>query len=280
MAAALFAATAVCCTQPAAAQPQDTLRSYRLIPSRSTLEESGSAVGMHQFFTHGTFDLVTDYETAPGGSPPEAVPQAALVNVAASLFGTTQWIDHKLRLSSLTGTFSLSDPSSLTFQGKDGQDQPFTLTAVQRGRLLHLTGENNPACCGHLKYKFSALAYEAPYADFNLDGSVDSDDASLLVANMGAPASIFSFELGDADGNGLVDGNDYLTWQREIGDSIAMSEFANVSSTGRSAAVAAVPEPGTFLLVILCSLPMFFTRRDRSHRVRLQPQYAHSCVRI
>jgi hypothetical protein len=261
MAAALLAATAAFSTERAVAQSQDTLRSYRLIPSRSTLEESGGAAGMQQFFTHGTFDLVTDHETAPGGSPPETIPQAALVNVAASLFGTTQWIDHKLRLSSFAGTFSPSDPSRVTFQGLDGQNQPFTLTAVQRGRLLHLTGENDPACCGHRKYKFNALAFEAPYADFNLDGSVDNADASLLVSNIGAPANIFSFELGDADGNGLVDGNDYLIWQREIGASIAMSEFATVSSTGRSAAVAVVPEPGTIGLLIICLMPILMHRR-------------------
>jgi hypothetical protein len=125
---------------------------------------------------------------------------------------------------------------------------------VQRGRLLHLSGEN-------ARYKFDALAYEAPYADFNLDGVVDSADADVLVASMGTPASIFSFELGDADGNGLVDGNDFLTWQREIGASIAMSDFAEGSSVGFAVGSAAAPEPGSAVLAILCLMPFMLSRR-------------------
>jgi hypothetical protein len=177
------------------------------------------------------------------------------------LFLTNQLTDQKLNLSGLSGTFSVEDPSHLVFQGFDGQEQPFTLTAVQRGRLLHLTGENNPAS-GFMKYKFDALAYEAPYADFNLDGSVDEVDAGFIVANMGARVDHFSFELGDADGNGVVNGSDYLIWQREIGATTAMSEFASVPPPAAASANAtAVPEPGTVLFAILCLVPLIAGRR-------------------
>jgi hypothetical protein len=258
----LLAATTSVAAQYAQAQSSDTLRTYRFITSRSTLDETAQADTLRRFFAHGTFSLVTAFEAPPPGAEPgSGVPHAALVDVNSTLFLSTQSIDQQLNLSGLSGTFSPQNPSQLVFQGVDGQNQPFTLTAVQRGRLLHLSGENDPACCGFIKYKFDALAYEAPYSDFNLDGNVDAADASLIVANMGARVDVFGFELGDADGNGAVNGNDYLIWQREIGAATAMSEFVNEPLPGFGASAAAVPEPGTVVLAMLCLVPFLGWRR-------------------
>jgi hypothetical protein len=62
---------------------------------------------------------------------------------------------------------------------------------VRLGRLLHLVGENNPACCGFLKYKLDALAYIAPYADFNLDGTpTPRSSRATLMATATSTATI------------------------------------------------------------------------------------------
>jgi hypothetical protein len=227
----------------------------------------GAGLGIHeQHFAYGSMRLATDSgEIASGGSSSAPVPHAEFVDVASWLVRDSQspyqWTDQRLNLSGLFGTFSTSDPNRLTFQGVDGQGQPFTLTALQRGRLLHLVGENSPSCCGFFKYTFDALAFESPYADFNLDGIVNGSDASLLMANMGTFANAI-FEQGDADGDGDVDGSDFLTWQREIGDAVAMSEFADVSFGSFAAGSAAVPEPFAVLLMGMgvAMLPVFVGR--------------------
>jgi hypothetical protein len=81
------------------------------------------------------------------------------------------------------------------------------------------------------------------------------------MANMGTFANAI-FEQGDADGDGDVDGSDFLTWQREIGDAVAMSEFADVSFGSFAAGSAAVPEPFAVLLMGMgvAMLPVFVGR--------------------
>lgn len=78
-----------------------------------------------------------------------------------------------------------------------------------------------------------------PNSDFNDDGLVNGDDLALLTANYGkTPAA-----LADGDGNGdnVVDGIDFLMWQRQ-------------STAASSGAANAVPEPNTALLTILAAL--------------------------
>jgi hypothetical protein len=250
---ATVAALALICLQQARAQSTNTLQSYRFIPSRSTLEVTGGVAGIEQYFAYGSFRLV-----ANAANPAFVDVQSWLVRDSQSPY---QWTDQKLNLSGLDGAISPSDPNHLVFQGVDGQNQPFTLTAVQHGRLMHLVGENDPGCCGMLTYRFDALAYNAPYADFNLDGIVDGSDRNALMANMGTFAHAI-FEQGDADGDGDVDGSDFLTWQREIGDAIAMSEFAEVAFAGFAGGSIAVPEPRGVMLAIMY-IALFLKRYRR-----------------
>ena len=183
--AAIIGLAAICAEQ-ASAQPPDSLQQLRFIPSRSTLDVTGDFAGVRQqFFTYGKFGLNAGYEGGPHaefmGVDSWLVPDSALTFV---------WhTDRILNLSGLEGTFAPSDPSRITFQGVDGQGVPFHVTAVQRGRLLHLVGENDPPCCDFFKYKLNALAHVAPYADFNLDGMVDKLDADILSSNIGTFAT-------------------------------------------------------------------------------------------
>jgi hypothetical protein len=252
----LYATLAI---EPVAAQPPDVLQSFRLIPSRSTLDVTGGAANIHQtFFAYGKFGLNFGYEGGPHGE---------LVNVDSWLVPdsplTFVWhTDGTLNLSGLEGTFAASDPSRIVFQGVDRQGAPLQLTATQRGRLLHIIGENQPPCCGFFKYRLDALAHVAPYADFNLDGVVDEQDAYMLASNIGTFAHA-TLEQGDADGDGDVDGSDFLTWQREIGAATPMSAFASASSTGSSLNFHAVPEPTTIALLFICAIAIFGAQRHR-----------------
>ena len=191
--------------EQASAQPPDSLQQLRFIPSRSTLDVTGDFAGVRQqFFTYGTFGLNVGYE---GGPHAEfmGVDSWLVPDVAAHVCLAHRPHSEPKRPR---GPFA-SDPSRITFQGLDGQGVPFHVTAVQRGRLLHLVGENDPPCCDFFKYKLNVLAHVAPYADFNLDGLVDKLDADILSSNIGTFANA-TFEQGDTNGDGDVDGDDFL----------------------------------------------------------------------
>jgi hypothetical protein len=254
-------------------RPPDQLRHYRFIPSRSLLEVTGGFAGIRQeFFPYGTFDLLTGYREEPRsmGPTPLYVPYAKF-----ELERWESWLvpnspltyvwstDDTLNLSGLDGTFRPGEPNHLFFRGVDGQGQPFKLMAVQRGRLLHLVGENDPGCCDFFHYKFDAFAHLAPYSDFNIDGRVDRGDLDVLLSNIGNRAGA-RFEQGDADGDGDVDGDDFLSWQREVGDATPLSAFAGDSlAEAGFLSSGAVPEPAALLLALTGALFIWLHRAAR-----------------
>jgi hypothetical protein len=250
---------AAICTGQSSAQPPDVLQNYRFIPSRSTLDVTDAFGGLQQkFFAYGTFDLNAGYYASPHA---EFVDVQSWLVPDSSL--TFVWhTERTLNMSGLAGTFAPIDPARITFQGVDGQGAPMHLTASQQGRLLRLVGENEPPCCDFFKYKFDALAYALPYADFNLDGMVDELDAEVLSANIGTFAHA-TFEQGDADGDSDVDGDDFLAWQREIGIATPLSAFAHATSTGAALNAIAVPEPATMALLSSAVMALVGNRRNR-----------------
>jgi uncharacterized protein (TIGR03382 family) len=245
---------------------------YRFIPSRSSLEVTGGFAGIEQkFFPYGEFDLVTFNDSvtcaAIGCPPPRLNPVARFELerwdswlVPDSPLAYVWSTDDTLNLSGLRGTFNPDDPSRMFFRGVDGQGQPFRLMAVQRGRLLHLVGENDPGCCDFFHYKFDAYAHLAPYSDFNLDGNVDRADLDTLMSNLGT-FSKASLEQGDADADGDVDGDDFLTWQREVGFATPLSAFAGDSLSEAGFTTAAVPEPAAVFLALAGALFVWLQRR-------------------
>jgi hypothetical protein len=154
-------------------------------------------------------------------------------------------LDATLNLSGLKGTFKV--PGDIHFTGDDGQGIPMQLEAVIHGPLLHLTGATLavPTCasCGINMYKVDAFATIAPYADFNLDGVVDSKDLHILMSNIGMVGGA-TFEQGDTNGDGNVDGTDFVLWQRELGAATNLSAFSDLSASGT-----AVPEPTSLSLL-------------------------------
>ena len=237
----------------------DILRNYRFISSRSTVEVSGGLpVFSYDLNIAGKFGLATGYNglvtptPSPTATPPTLSGHAEFVNVKGVLFNPRSAsplpgldLDTTLNLTGLKGTFKV--PSDIHFTGNDGQGIPMQLEAVTRGPLLHLTGATLPvptcASCGINMYKIDAFATLGPYADFNLDGVVDNKDLRVLMSNIGLQTGA-TFEQGDTDGNGTVDGNDFLEWQRSFGAATSLTAFSDLSATGTT-----VPEPATITLI-------------------------------
>src|SRR3954452_1849893 len=194
------------------AQPPDFLRDYAFIPSRTVVHVTGGSPNYNTDLTiAGKFGLVTGYdeEISPTGGVPKLVPHAEFVDVHGILYNPLimaplplpGWdLDKTLNLSRLKGTFA--DPGVLHFNGVDGQGVPIALDATLRGPLLHLTGMNLlpptcATCTQYIGYKVDALAFTKPYADFNLDGTIDASDFGIWRAAAGL-ASNASFDQGDA----------------------------------------------------------------------------------
>lgn len=122
---------------------------------------------------------------------------------------------------------------------------------AQRGnfQLWGALGSNGDAHLEHLRYigQFLAdlpLAHLPTYAaDFDLDGDVDHNDLTQWEASYSVDA------FGDANEDGISDGQDFLIWQRQTG-----------SGAGVVPTVAVVPEPSSVVLLALVALGMGIRR--------------------
>jgi hypothetical protein len=251
-----MAAVAACfAIGDANASHPDIFRSFRFIPSRSTLEVTGGFAGIEEtFHARGTFDLITGFEEGVScdalGCPPTPthIPFAQFENVDAWLIPDSPlayvWdLDNTLNLSGLNGTFELGSPNRFFFRGVEGQDQPFRLKAVLDGRLLHMFGENDEGCCDFFHYKFKALAYLTPHADSNLDGTVDAADYVASRKGLGQTSTGF--------GGGATAGSDYDLWRTDFGVSVDFDEFLAADAFS-----AAVPEPSSLVLLLITALSL------------------------
>ena len=70
-------------------------------------------------------------------------------------------------------------------------------------------------------------------ADFDRDNDVDADDLGIWKTNFGASGAVKA--TGDANGDGKVDGSDFLNWQREF--SMPAAATAGATSVPEGAAV-------------------------------------------
>ena len=91
-------------------------------------------------------------------------------------------------------------------------------------------------------------------ADFNANGGVDAGDYTTWANNFGANGP---GNAGDINEDNKVDAADYTIWANNFG--------LDVSGSGSQGAVAAVPEPSTFLLTCfgLLGLTVYGWRRRR-----------------
>jgi hypothetical protein len=86
--------------------------------------------------------------------------------------------------------------------------------------------------------------------DFDLDGDVDGDDFSVWQNNFPTTSGA-TLTQGDADDDGDVDGADFVVWQ---------TNFSFTPAPGTST----VPEPNTFVLVVLAGASVVVFRRRLS----------------
>jgi autotransporter-associated beta strand protein len=149
--------------------------------------------------------------------------------------------------ATLDGTLNVVVPEG--FVATPGSTyQVLTSTSGVTGQFAGLTwnGSNSwTAQYGANSVTLIAGASAGFASDFDLDGDVDSADLTRWKANFGL-ASGGTKALGDATGDGVVNGGDFLAWQREFGSGVIPA----------APAAAAVPEPatwGTAILAAICS---------------------------
>jgi hypothetical protein len=102
---------------------------------------------------------------------------------------------------------------------------------------------------------------------------LDLDDSISLFQSISFGDKVDFFSLGevgvpgDFDGDGDVDGRDFLVWQRgettPALDPALLAEWQNAYNAGGLAAVSAVPEPGTLCLTALSLAAMIFPKRRK-----------------
>jgi autotransporter-associated beta strand protein len=162
--------------------------------------------------------------------------------------------------TTLDGTLNVVVPEG--FVATPGSSyQILTSTTGVAGQFTGLTwnGSNSwTAQYGAKSVTLVAGASAGFASDFDLDGDVDSADLNRWKTNFGL-ATGGTKELGDATGDGIVNGADYLVWQRQFGSSV----------TSATSAAAAVPEPatsGTAILAAICS-GLIPRRPRRSHQL-------------
>ena len=96
-------------------------------------------------------------------------------------------------------------------------------------------------------FKFEELAAAIANADFNGDGDIDGNDFLTWQRNLGSGSSLAQ---GDANGDSVVDAADLAIWGQQYGQAAA--------STASS-----VPEPSTLLLVFSALLTCCQVRRNK-----------------
>lgn len=99
-----------------------------------------------------------------------------------------------------------------------------------------------------------------PTADFNVDTFVDGQDFLIWQQNFGNTAA--GPEQGDANFDGIVDGVDLETWKAEFGSPV-ISTIDNIMFKTNAPAVAAIPEPATAAGCLVAAIWAAARRRRR-----------------
>jgi hypothetical protein len=269
-----FAATAV-------AQDDDfeVTGHYRFLPRVSRLVEIDPVWDPPApWIVFGEFDFV-HYRPDPRAFLPAT--QIANVDAWAShpMLAISEQLDDVVNLSELIGgqinSYQGQPFELFHFEGDDGIGYPTDLFAARSGRWLYLRGENHPVSAPtthgpfRSKWILRGLARQTPFPDFDNSEAVDSGDLNNWFSGFGEvnrPAQVAQ-SLGDADGDRDVDGADFLSWQRDVGETppdVAMFDAA--IDAARASAATAVPEPSAGALIAFGMTALALRRRAAEFR--------------
>jgi endonuclease/exonuclease/phosphatase family metal-dependent hydrolase len=127
-----------------------------------------------------------------------------------------------------------------------------SMTSAQRtatGLLQYDTAQGNSSTYfDHLPVVVDFRIYDFAEADFNYNRTVDATDLATWQNNYGL-ASGAARTQGDANGDGQINGRDFLIWQRQ--------------TSGGTPALAVVPEPASWVMLVM-AMAGFQLRRAAS----------------
>jgi hypothetical protein len=259
----------------AAAQAPDSIQHYRFLPRFSVLNQSGGIAGFDiDFRVLGTFDFVT----RPGETdawPSRTSAKFANVDAWAShpVLAYVLPLDQTINLSGLKGRQLpvLASFDVYKFEGQTQDGSAVNLLASAIGPWLHLRGKTTPppGSADFFEYTIRAVARTRPYADFDDNDVVDRRDLSRWMTRFGLNAAAGHVSLGDANGDELVDGTDFLAWQRQLGemappvesfDAMVDAALATIAAA-EAPNVSAVPEPTAWVIAVTAGMTITAARR-------------------
>ena len=259
----------------------EVTRHYRFLPRVSRLVEIDPVWDPPApWIVFGEFDFV-HYRPDPRA----LLPATHFANVDAwashPILAISEQLDDVVNLSGLIGDQINSyegQPFELFhFQGDDGNGYPTDLFVARSGRWLYMRGENHPdsAPTTHgpfrSKWILRGLARQTPFPDFDKSEAVDSGDLNKWISGFGEvnrPAQVAQ-SLGDADGDRDVDGADFLSWQRDLGETPPdFALFDAAIDAAIAGAASAVPEPSAGALIALGMTVLAVRRRAAQSAAR------------
>jgi hypothetical protein len=249
--------------------PTELRRHYRFLPRRSILNETGGIYPRDiDYRVFGTFDWrdTTVNPVADGFVSFDNVeawashPILAYVLNLNNVLGMEHLVGYQLPVMAPFDVYK--------FRGKSADGSAVELYASVIGPWLHLRGGTTPppGSADFFVYHLRATARERPFADFNGDDVVASDDLARWENGFGSSTTLSnSAPLGDANDDKVVDGGDFLLWQTQLGvapPSDAEFDAAIAAAIASEASALAVPEPGSaWLLAVGGGLMMLRRRR-------------------
>jgi hypothetical protein len=120
-----------------------------------------------------------------------------------------------------------------------------------------------PALYGGLAWDIGELYFSGTLlvggvlGDYNGNGTVDEDDYTVWRDTLGQSGSGLA---ADGDGDKMVDADDYDIWKMHFGESAPGSGSGGVAPGGSPGAKYAVPEPATWMLLTI-ALPLLVRRQ-------------------
>jgi endonuclease/exonuclease/phosphatase family metal-dependent hydrolase len=113
-----------------------------------------------------------------------------------------------------------------------------------------ITHDNVGANYDHLPLVVDFQLFQFSSSDFDYSRSVDSPDLNVWETSFGLASGAIR-SMGDADGDGAIDGSDYLLWQRQF--------------SGPPLDLFAVPEPATIVLLVVVAMGVGLIRDSDLH---------------